>query len=71
MHFDDPTKASLMHRAGDILIPKIKFVEPLSVARHFIQCIENNEQPLTDTQHARMVVDCLAKADACLKKVMK
>ena len=39
----------LMKRAGDILIPKINFVEPLKTeCEHFVNCIQNGTRPLTD-----------------------
>lgn len=63
MDFDSPRPLQFDHRSGDILIPQIKFKEPLRVeAEHFADCIRNSREPLTGLQHARSVVSILERA---------
>ncbi len=58
--FDSFGKFHLIRRAGDLLIPKIDFAEPLRVqCRHFIDCIRENKRPLTDGEHGLAVVKIL------------
>ena len=47
-------------RAGDVVIPNIRLVEPLSVEiDHFVNCIRNSDQPLTDGRHGLEVTTIL------------
>src|SRR4030095_16309467 len=63
MDFDDPRPLQFDYRSGDILIPQVKFTEPLRVeAEHFAECIRNSCKPLTGLEHARTVVSILAQA---------
>ena len=63
MDFDNPQVSRFNHRSGDILIPEVKFAEPLRVeAEHFADCIRNSREPLTGIQHARTVVSILERA---------
>jgi predicted dehydrogenase len=63
MDFDKPQVAPFNYRSGDILIPQVKFVEPLRVeAEHFADCIRNSREPLTGLSHARTVVSILERA---------
>jgi len=63
MDFDNPRVAQFNYRSGDILIPEVKFAEPLSVeAEHFADCIHNSHEPLTGLSHARTVVSILERA---------
>jgi predicted dehydrogenase len=63
MDFDNPRGAQFNHRSGDILIPQVKFAEPLRVeAEHFADCIRNSHEPLTGLNHARTVVSILERA---------
>src|SRR5438477_10907593 len=42
------TQPTMSYRYGDIVVPFIASDEPLAVQdRHFIECIERGEQPLT------------------------
>jgi len=51
------------YRAGDVLLPKIDFVEPLRAeAKHFLECVRSGQEPLTGLRHARSVVNILEKA---------
>jgi predicted dehydrogenase len=63
MDFDNPQASHFNHRSGDILIPQVKFAEPLRVeAEHFADCIRNSCEPLTGLRHARSVVSILERA---------
>jgi len=63
MDFDNPQVSRFNHRSGDILIPEVKFAEPLRVeAEHFADCIRNSRAPLTGLSHARTVVSILERA---------
>jgi predicted dehydrogenase len=57
----------LLLRAGDVLIPKINFVEPLRVeCQHFVDCIKNGDRPLTDGGEGLRVVQVLEAAQRSL-----
>jgi predicted dehydrogenase len=63
MDFDNPRVSQFNYRSGDILIPEVKFAEPVRVeAEHFIDCIRNSREPLTGLDHARTVVSILERA---------
>jgi predicted dehydrogenase len=63
MDFDNPQISGFNYRSGDILIPEVKFEEPLRVeAQHFAECIRNSREPLTGLSHARTVVSILERA---------
>jgi predicted dehydrogenase len=63
MDFDHPRPPEFNYRSGDILLPQVKFVEPLRVeAEHFIESIKNRTEPLTGLAHARTVVSILEQA---------
>jgi predicted dehydrogenase len=65
MDFDQPRPAQFDYRSGDILLPQVKFVEPIRVeAEHFLDCIRNGRAPLTGIPHARSVVSILERASA-------
>lgn len=58
----------LLTRAGDVLIPRIDFVEPLrNQCAHFAECIRTGATPLTDGRHALGVVEVLEAADRAMK----
>lgn len=66
--YDDFGKFQLIHRAGDLLIPKIDFVEPLRLeSQHFIECVETGKTPLTDGMNGLRVVKVLEAAQRSLK----
>ncbi len=53
----------LQVRSGDIYIPKIDFVEPLyTECSHFIECVKDGKQPLTDGYEGLRVVRILEAA---------
>jgi predicted dehydrogenase len=63
MDFDNPEGPQFDYRSGDILMPKVKFAEPVRVeAEHFVNCIRNSQEPLTGLSHARTVVSILERA---------
>lgn len=63
MDFDHPRPPEFNYRSGDILLPQVKFVEPLRVeAEHFIECIKTKTTPITGLAHARTVVSILEQA---------
>ena len=65
MDFDRPLPADFSYRSGDILLPQVKFVEPLRrEAEHFLECIRMGKEPATGIAHARTVVSILERAEA-------
>ena len=63
MDFDNQHFKVFNHRSGDVLLPKVNFVEPLKVeVDHFLDCIENREQCIAGIDHAKKVVGILEKA---------
>lgn len=67
--FDDFGKFQLIHRAGDVFIPKIDFVEPLKVeCEHFLHCIMNNDTPVSDGYDGLRVVSILEAGQESLNK---
>lgn len=63
MDFDTPPPPEFNYRSGDILLPQVKFVEPLKVeAQHFLDCIRTGATPMTGPAHARTVVSILEQA---------
>ena len=50
------------YTVGNIIIPTIKFEEPIKEEmKHFIQCIEKNEQPITNGVHGVRVMDIMER----------
>jgi predicted dehydrogenase len=63
MDFDTPPAAQFNYRTGAILMPEVKFAEPLRVeAQHFAECIRSGQTPITGLDHARKVVGILEQA---------
>ena len=61
MDFDDPSTFAFNHRSGDVVLPKIKWQEPLKVEiEHFVDCIQNVVECLTGPEHAKQVVNILS-----------
>jgi len=68
MDYDQSGSYQLIHRTGDIWLPKISFQEPLKTeAAHFLDCLRNGETPLTGPKHARDVVAVLEATQVALK----
>jgi len=63
MDFDQPEGSQFAYQRGDILMPKVKFAEPVRLEmEHFLDCIRNSQEPLTGLNHARTVVSTLERA---------
>ena len=61
MDFDNHSTFTFNHRSGDVVMPKIKWREPLRVEiEHFVDCIQNGTPCLTDPNHAKQVVSILS-----------
>jgi predicted dehydrogenase len=59
----------LLLRAGDVLIPKIEFGEPLRLeCQHFVDCVRSGEQPFTDGENGLRVVRVLEAAQRSLDR---
>jgi predicted dehydrogenase len=60
MDFDNPNTFFFNHRSGDVTMPKIKWMEPLKTEiAHFVDCIQNGTDCITDSIHASKVVRIL------------
>src|SRR5262249_30225579 len=56
-------------RVGDLLVPKLSFTEPLQVeCQHFIDCIEQGRQPLTDGESGLRTVHVLEASGRWLRR---
>lgn len=56
-------------RAGDVVIPNIRLVEPLSVEMdHFVRCIQDRAQPLTDGRQGLEIVAILEGLTLSMQK---
>ncbi len=67
--FDNFGKFQLIHRAGDLLIPKIDFREPLQVeCEHFVDCVLSGQQPRTAGEQGLQVVRILTAAQKSLEQ---
>jgi predicted dehydrogenase len=65
---EDFASFQMIARAGDILIPKIDFREPLAVqVEHFGQCIQDGSPPRTGAASGRRVVAVLEAAQRSLR----
>jgi len=66
--FDSFDKFQLIQRAGDVLLPKVDFVEPLKVqCQHFVDCILSNKRPLSDGENGLQVVRILEAAQKSMQ----
>ena len=67
--FDSFGKFQLIKRAGDVLIPRIDFAEPLRVeCEHFVECLAQGKQPLTDGANGLRVVRVLEAASQSMAR---
>jgi predicted dehydrogenase len=65
--YDSFGKFQMIHRAGDLEIPKIDFAEPLAVeCGHFIDCIMEGKTPLSDGRNGLVGVRILEKVQESL-----
>ena len=68
MDYDFFNNYQVLHRAGDILLPRINFQEPLKVeTSHFLECVRSGEPPLTGPQHGRCAVSILEAGQKSLR----
>lgn len=67
--FDSFGKFQLTQRAGDLLIPKIDFTEPLKrECSHFVDCVRDGARPLTDGESGLRVVRILEAGTRSLRQ---
>ena len=60
MDFDNPNTFNFNYRSGDVVLPKINWIEPLKIEiAHFVDCIQNGTECLTDADHAVKVINIL------------
>lgn len=65
--FDSFAQFQLTQRAGDVVIPRIEYREPLRAeCEHFVECIVENKQPITDGDNGLRVVEILEAASRSL-----
>ncbi len=58
----------LLQRMGDMVVPYLKFPEPLKIqSEYFIECILNDKTPITDGYSGLRVVKVLERAQESLK----
>ncbi|MBI4614942.1 MAG: Gfo/Idh/MocA family oxidoreductase [Planctomycetes bacterium] len=61
--YDDFGKFQLIHRAGDLLIPKLEFEEPLKLeCEDFVRCVKEGGTPRSDGRSGLRVVRVLEAA---------
>jgi predicted dehydrogenase len=61
-------KVLVQYRTGDLTVPKVDQTEPLEIAcRHFIECIQKGQKPLTDGVAGLRVVELLEAAENSMK----
>ena len=59
----------LIHRAGDIFIPKIDFKEPLEIeGQHFIECMKSGKEPLSSARKSLPIVKILESVQDSIVK---
>jgi predicted dehydrogenase len=69
MDYDNFNNYQILHRSGDIHIPKINFQEPLKVeVAHFLDCVATGNTPITGPKHARDVVAIMEMVQTALAK---
>ena len=63
MDFDNPNTFNFNYRSGDVVLPKINWIEPLKrEIAHFVDCIQNGTDCITGPTHALKVVHILKSA---------
>ncbi|MBP9500640.1 MAG: Gfo/Idh/MocA family oxidoreductase [Candidatus Promineofilum sp.] len=67
-HTDTFGEFSFAYHYGDVIIPYIRFEEPLRVqCQHFLDCINKGEQPQTDGLNGMRVVQVVEAAQRSMK----
>ncbi len=62
-HYDSFGEFHLSYRYGDIVLPRIEEAEPLKTeAQHFLECIREGKNPLSDGANGLKVVEVLEAA---------
>jgi predicted dehydrogenase len=65
--YSDFARFQMLARAGDVVIPKVEFREPLALEiEHFAECITTGATPLTNAVSGKRVVRILEAADRSL-----
>ncbi len=65
MFRNDPVTVCEQERSGDVVMPKIKWIEPLKTEiSHFVDCIQNGIKCLTGPEHVKQVVNILSSVSA-------
>ncbi len=68
-HYEDFGEFQLRYRSGDVFLPHVDTVEPLRVqAAHFLDLIQEKEEPLSNGLHGLKVVEVLEAACRSLKE---
>jgi predicted dehydrogenase len=68
MDYDNFNNYQILHRSGDIFIPKIDFQEPLKIeVAHFLGCVATGQTPITGPKHARDVVAVMEMVQKALE----
>jgi predicted dehydrogenase len=68
-HYDSFAEFHYAYHYGDVYAPHIKQEEPLKVqCQHFIECIRQARQPLTDGRHGAQLVRILEAAKESLRR---
>ncbi len=66
--YENFAQFQMMARAGDVILPRVRFEEPLArEIKHFAQCVTNREDPLTGGRQGRDVVAVLEAAQRSLE----
>ncbi len=66
--FQNFAQFTFIKRAGDILIPRISFREPLKIEmEHFVECVNTGKKPLTDGRNGLEVVEILEAAQKSME----
>jgi predicted dehydrogenase len=66
---DERYKNLVQYRTGDLLVPKVDQTEPLEIAcKHFIDCIQKGETPITDGNAGLLVVELLEAAERSMSE---
>jgi predicted dehydrogenase len=64
MDFDNSSSFSFNYRSGDIIMPKLDWIEPLKAEiDHFAECIMNDIECIAGTKNARSVVKILENSE--------
>jgi len=66
--FDDlSTNKLIIYKEGNIIIPKIKDYQPLNiVCQHFVDCIKDGQEPITDGKSGSRVIKILDQVQGYL-----